>query len=109
CGLDDAPRLFDRVFSREEQSIAAHRIADEALVGIHGLAALVAAAKLDVASDHRRARCLGLHADRDRHALGPELEADVIRVPVDRFVEKMAWRAPQLDDDLSGGYRQPLP
>src|SRR5438046_4716824 len=90
--FDNAPRRFDGVLSCEQHPVAAHGVADQALVCIYPSAAFVAAIELDVPTDHGGSSRLGSHADRDRHALGPELEANGVGMRSDGLVEQLSRR-----------------
>src|SRR5215471_4713999 len=106
CRIDDAPRRFDRVFARKEQSVAMHRIADQTLVRIHPFAAFIAAIELDVPADHRGPRRLRPHAYGDGHTLGTELKSHIVGVRRDRLVEQVLRRALERDKHFGRGYRQ---
>ena len=106
--FDNAPRRFDGVLSCEQHPVAAHGVADQALVCIYPSAAFVAAIELDVPTDHGGSSRLGSHADRDRHALGPELEANGVGMRSDGLVEQLSRRASKNDRHLGRRDRQAL-
>jgi hypothetical protein len=65
--VDDAPRLFDLVGAREQRAVAEHRIEQQPLVGVGGLAAegrAVAEVHAHVADPHVGAGHLGAEAQR---------------------------------------------
>src|SRR5450631_1169832 len=77
-GVDDRPGRLDAVLAREQRRVPRHRIAQEALVGVHLVGVgLVHHLQLGRLRHHLLARLLDPRAERDDH-LGAQAETEVV-------------------------------
>src|SRR3569623_1105262 len=109
--IDDGPGGLDDVLAREQGGVARHRVAQQALVGVHAallaLLGLLGDGQLDGAAVHAFASGLGARLHRDRH-LGAEAEAHRVPLLGLLLAEHDGRGVLELDDDLGGGLGQAL-
>src|SRR5271166_5330887 len=104
-GLDNSPCRLDRILTHEQLLVALHGVGEQALVGLHLIAAVVLhRRKFDRHGHHQRAGTLDTSTQAQLN-VRPEPEAEVVTALDAHFAQR---RLAQLNKYFSRGYRQAL-
>src|SRR5579875_715558 len=108
--VDHLPGGLDRVLAREQRRVALERIGEQPLVVELLLGPLLAQEQLPLLAHELLAGPLDAGRERDRGARS-DLEAQIVAAPgrLPGIGEDLGRRSLELDQDLGGGDRQPLP